>query len=94
MAERMAVGLLHGRADGGADMREEVTRADVPRQLAEVLVVPRGLDAAEHPGSGLLVIPADAEAITVGSLGPEPGMQALVDQRVNRGIEHLREQDG
>ena len=40
------------------------------------------------------VIPADTESVTVGRLRPEPGMQALVDQRVDRGIQHLREQDG
>ncbi len=43
----MAVGLLHGRADRGAYVREEVPGADVVGQLVQAAVVPRRLDAAK-----------------------------------------------
>ena len=46
--------------------------ADVPRQLAQVAVVPGRLDAAEDAGRLLLAVPADAEAVAVRLLGAEP----------------------
>jgi hypothetical protein len=91
--ERVAVGLLDSRPDRRPDVREEKVRTDVTRQLAQVLVVPGRLDAAEHPRDRAGVIPADAEPVAVGRLGPEPRMQALVDQRLDRGVQHLRKQD-
>jgi hypothetical protein len=49
-------------------------------ELAEVLIVPRWLDAPKHAGSGLSVVPANAEAIAVGRFSTEPRVQALIDQ--------------
>ena len=80
----MAVRLLDGRPDRRADVGEEQRRAHVTRELAQVLVIPGRPDAAEHPGHGRGVIPADAESVAVGRLSPEPGVQALVDQRMGR----------
>jgi hypothetical protein len=65
-------------------VREEQMRTDVAGELAQVLVIPGRLDAAEHPGDRAGVVPADAEPVAVGRLGPEPGVQALVDQRMDR----------
>jgi lysylphosphatidylglycerol synthase-like protein len=93
MAERMAVRLLHRRPDRRPDVGEEQVRAHMPRQLMQVLVIPGRLDAAEHPRSRGGVIPADTEPVAVGRLRPQLRMQALVDQRMNRGIEHIGEQD-
>jgi len=90
--ERMTVRLLNGRPDRRPDVREEQVRTHVTRELAQVLVIPRRLDAAKDPWGRRGVIPADAEPIAVGRLGPEPGVQALVDQRVDRGIEHIGKQ--
>ena len=42
------------------------------RELAQVLVIPRRLDAAEDTGDRRGVIPTDAESFAVGRLGPEP----------------------
>src|SRR5208283_806413 len=39
------------------------------------LVIPRRLDAAEDAGDRRGVIPADAESVAAGRLGPEPGVQ-------------------
>jgi hypothetical protein len=94
MAERVAVGLLDGRPDRRADVREEQVRLNVTCELAQVLVIPGRLDAAEDPGGRGGVVPADAEAVAVGRLGSEPGVQALVDQGMDRGVEHPGEQDG
>ena len=46
----MAVRLLHGGADRRADVREDERRVDVRREIAQVAVVPGGLDAAVHAG--------------------------------------------
>ena len=45
-AERMAVGLLHRRADRGPHVRQEQRRLDVRGQLAQVRVAPRRRHAA------------------------------------------------
>src|SRR5215207_1594939 len=57
--------------------------------LAQITVVPRRLDAVEHAGGVPDAVPADAEPVTVGRLGPQPRMEALVDQRVFRLEEQL-----
>ena len=72
VAERVAVRLLHRRAGRGPDVREDERRGDVPRQLAQVAVVPGRLDAAEDARRLLLAVPADAEAVAVRLLGAEP----------------------
>ena len=55
---------------------------------------PRGRSRVmKTPGEQRGVVPADAKAVAVGRLGVEPGVQALVDQRVDGGVQHLREQD-
>src|SRR5690242_1551246 len=89
MPEWVAVGLLHGRARRRANVREDGPRRDVIRQLAQVPVVPRGLDAAEDGRRLLLSVPADAEAVAVRLLGAEPRMEALDDQRVLGPVEKL-----
>ncbi len=70
------------------------------RELAQVLVIPRRLDAAEDAGDRRGVIPADAESVAVGRLGPSLECRlwsisewTWVDQRVDLGVEHLGEQD-
>ena len=82
----MAVGLLDGRADRCPNVREKQTRGDVTGELAQVLVVPGRLDAVEHARLGLLVVPADPKAVTVGRLRTELRVEALVDQRVGRRV--------
>jgi hypothetical protein len=45
---------------------------------------PRGRSRVmKHPGEQRGVVPADAKVVAVGRLGAEPGVQALVDQRVD-----------
>src|SRR5271166_7068966 len=63
-------------------MRKEMTGGDMRCQLTEILVIPRRLDAPEHPGRRRVVIPAYAESVAVGRLGTERRVQALVDQRM------------
>jgi hypothetical protein len=38
----------------------------------------------KHPEEQRGVVPADAKVVAVGRLGAEPGVQALVDPRVDR----------
>ena len=45
-------------------------------------------------GRLLLAVPADAEAVAVRLLGPEPRVQALDDERVLPAVEELLDQDG
>ena len=88
----MAVGLLNGRPDRRADMREEQMRTDVPGELAQVLVIPGRLDAAEDPGDRCGVIPADAEPVPVGRLAPS--REPSSGRSANRpGAGHVCEQD-
>jgi hypothetical protein len=94
VAERVAIRLLHRRARGGPDVREDERRDDVAGELAQVAVVPGGLDAVEDRRGVLLPVPADPEAVAVGLLGAEPRVQALDDQRVLPAVEELLEQDG
>ena len=83
VAERVAVGFLHGRVGGRADVRDEHPRADRACGFAQVAVVPRGMHGAvaerEFVGAP---VPADAEAVAVGGRRPQLRMQALVDQRM------------
>ena len=53
VAEGVAVGLLHGAADRGAYVGEEVWRADVVGQLVQVVVVPGRFGAVEDARIGL-----------------------------------------
>ena len=94
VSERMAVGLLDRRPDRRPNVREEVPGRDMRRELPEILVVPGGLDAVKHTRGRLIVIPADPEPVAVGRLGAEFGVQALVDQRMNRRIQRRLQQDG
>src|ERR1700751_4845768 len=59
-----------------------------------VWFVPRGLDAAEYRRRRLIAVPADPDAVAVGRLGAEFGVEALVDQRVARGVEGVVNQHG
>jgi len=51
VAKRVAVGLLNGCPRRGADVREEEGRLDVAGDLAQVAIVPGGLDAPEDGAS-------------------------------------------
>ena len=91
----MAVRPLHRAADRSPDVGEEVTRANVVGDLLEVMVVPRGLDAVEHPWYGVVsAVPPDPEAVAVRRLGTHPRVQALIDEGVGRRVQGLLEQDG
>jgi len=74
-------------------VREHERGADVPGQLAEVAVVPGGLDAAEDPRRVLLAVPAEPEAVAVRLFGAEPRVEALDDQRVLAVVEQLLDED-
>ena len=87
--ERVAVGLLHRGAGGGADVGEDAPRGDVTGQVAQVAVVPRRLDAVEDPWRVPVAVPPHAEAVPVRLLSAEPGVQALHDQRVLRLVEQV-----
>ncbi len=90
VAERVAVGLLHGRAGRRADVRQPERRLDVRRQVAQVRVAPGGRHAAVAPGVRVAVaVPAEPEAVAVGGLGAHAGVQALVDQPVRGAEEQL-----
>src|SRR5207237_887605 len=82
MAEGMTIGLLHGAADRRSNVCEEQRRADVARDLEEVAVVPCRLGAVEDPWRIGGAVPANAEPVPVGRLGPESRMQALGDKRI------------
>jgi len=75
-------------------VREDERRDDVTGELAQVAVVPGGLDAVEDRRSVLLAVPADPEAVAVCLLGAQPRVQALNDERVLPSVEELLEQDG
>src|SRR5689334_15760822 len=90
----MAIGLLDRTADRRADMCEEQRRADVTGELKQVLIVPGRLGAVKQTGCIRSSVPPDAKPVAVGGLGPEPGTQALMNQRVRSFIEHVLEEDG
>jgi hypothetical protein len=63
VAERVAVGLLHGRPRRRAHVREEQRRLDASGDLAQVAIVPNRHDAPEeNRGAGTGAVPADTEA--------------------------------
>ena len=93
VAERVRVGLLDRRSRGGADVGEEEVRRDPGGELAQVLVVPRGMDAAVEPRCVAVVVPADAEAVPVRRRRTQSGVQALVDQRAVTLEQQLLEPD-
>src|SRR5438552_1753936 len=90
----MAVGLLDGRPRGRADVREDKPGGDMAGQLAQVAIVPGGLDAVEDGRCLLRAIPADAEAVAVRLLRAELRMKTLDDQGVLGLVQELLEQDG
>ena len=93
VAEGVRVGLLDRRPRGGADVGEEEGRRDPGGQLAQVPVVPRRMDAAVEPRGAALVVPADAEAVTVRRRRAQPRVQALVDEGAVAVEEQLLEPD-
>src|SRR5690606_7546986 len=93
VAEGVAVGLLHGRAGGGADVGEEQAGADVTGDLAQVAVAPGRADLPQHGRRAVAVpVPADAEPVAVGGLHPHLGVQAMVDPGVGGPVEYAVEQ--
>jgi hypothetical protein len=92
VAKRMAVGLLHRRADRGSHVGHEQRRLDVGRELAQVRVTPRRLDAAVDPRALARAIPAEAEAISVGRLRAHAGVQTLIDDPVRSLEQQLLDQ--
>ena len=65
-------------------MGEHQAGADLCGELAEVLVVPGGVDALEDRRLGALAVPADPEPVAVGGRGPHPRVETLLDERVLR----------
>jgi hypothetical protein len=63
VAERVAVRLLHGTTDRGPNVGEEQRRADMSGKLAQILVVPRGLDTPVNAWRLRRPIPADPEPV-------------------------------
>jgi hypothetical protein len=61
---------------------EHQSRTYLPRQLAQIAIVPDGIDAFVERRLFALAVPADPETVAIGRMGPKPSMQALVDQRV------------
>ena len=77
----------------GRGARLEVRCADLPGELLEVLVVPRGIGALEQGRYGPFPEPPDTEAVAVRGVGPEPGVQALVDEGVGRPEQQILDED-
>src|SRR5215210_2939734 len=95
VTEGVAVGLLHRGARRGADVGQEQRRVDVASDLAEVAVVPGGLDAVENGGSfDVRGVPADAEAVAVRGIDAHAGVAALVYQGVRGLVEQPLDEDG
>src|SRR5215211_127332 len=95
VTERVAVGLLHGRARRGSDVGQEQRRLDVGGDLSEVAVVPGRLDGVENGGGlGMGGVPTEAEAVAVCGLDAEAGVEALVDEGVLGPVEQLLDEDG
>ena len=63
-------------------------------ELTQIAVVPGRLGAFEDARSVGGAVPADAEPVAVGRLGPHPRMQALIDQRMGPPVERLVQEDG
>jgi hypothetical protein len=82
VAERVAIGLLHGGADRRPHVDHEQRGLDVRGQLAQVRVRPRRRDAVVQAGAVAAAVPAHAEPVAVGRLGAHAGVQALVDDAV------------
>jgi len=76
----MAIAALHRSPSRSTYVCKEQRRAYLTGNLAEIAVVPGGLDALEHGRFGAFSVPADPEAITVRRCRPETGVQALIDQ--------------
>src|SRR5215208_5794971 len=92
VTEGMAVGALHRRSRRGSDVGKQNRRANLARELAEILVIPRRLDVLEQRRSRAVAVPPDAETVAVGGGGTHTRVQALVDQRVRRTKEHVLHQ--
>src|SRR5829696_7001109 len=94
IAERVAVGLLDGRPGRGTDVRQKERRLDVAGDFAQIAVVPSQLDTPEDGRCvGVCVVPADTEAVPVGGLDSEAGVETLVNQGVLGLVEQLLEED-
>src|ERR671910_596208 len=94
IAERVAIGLLDGRPRRGADVRQKERRLDVAGDFAQIAVVPSRLDTPEDGRrGGVRIVPADPEAVPVGGLDAEAGVETLVDQGVLGLVEQLLEED-
>jgi hypothetical protein len=91
-AERMAVGLLDGRADRGPHVRHEQGRLDVRGKLAEVGVAPGGRHAAIDARSLAGPVPAEPEPVAVGGLRAHARVEALIHDPVGALEEQLLDQ--
>src|SRR5262249_38110225 len=76
----MAVRLLHRGAGGRPHVGQKKRGLDVAGEVAQVLIVPGRRAAAIDAGPLACSVPADSEAIAVGRLGPQPRVQALIDE--------------
>src|SRR3954469_5566926 len=90
----MAVRPRDRRAGGGADMGEEQVGADMPAEIAQILVRPRRPHLTVEAGLRVLAVPAHAEAIAVGAGGRFERFEALYDQGVGRRGDVLFERNG
>ncbi len=76
-------------------MGQKERRAYVAGDLPQVAVVPGGLDAPEDRGGfGTGGVPTDPEAVAVGSIDAEAGVEALVYEGVLGLVEQLLDEDG
>ncbi len=71
MPEGMAIGLLYGGSRGCADVCKHQPRSNVPRELAEISIIPGRLNAPVKSGKFGFAIPTDAEPIAVRRLGTQ-----------------------
>ncbi len=71
-------------------MGEEQRRVDVASDLAQVAIVPCGLDGVEDCGGfGIGTVPAETEAVPVCGIDAEAGVETLVDEGVVWLVEQL-----
>ena len=94
VAERMAVRLLDRRPARRSHVAEEQWALDRLRELAQVLVVPRGLGAVEQRGTAadhrVARYQPNPEAVAVHGLRAERRIERLLHERVLRVEDHRR----
>ncbi len=92
--EGVAVRPRDRRPGRGPYMGEVQVRADVPAEIAQVLVGPGRADLPVKARLGMLAVPAHAEAVAVGRRGRFQRALALDHQRMRGGGHVLFQRDG